>query len=136
MTRQDTDTFIPPAKQERRSQRRARSWQKKHARLDRKSPPRKSRLGEAGTARGHHLAEFHPVRPWDTKFGWRPLDRDHRKLLVIDNRAAGMGGLNVGMEYGSGFLAPKARKCDLWRDNGIGIVGPGVQMFADCFART
>src|SRR5205085_12109881 len=26
--------------------------------------------------------------------------------------------------------------CDLWRDNGIGIVGPGVQMFADCFART
>src|SRR5947209_3498587 len=83
---------------------------------------------------GVHLAEFHPLRPWDCKFGWRPVNRDHRKLLVIDNRIAGMGGLNVGLEYGSGFLSPKARKCDCWRDNGIGVVGPGVAMVAECFA--
>lgn len=85
---------------------------------------------------GVHLAEFHPLRPWDCRFGWRPVNRDHRKLLVIDNLVAGMGGLNVGMEYGSGFLAPKARKCDCWRDNGIGVIGPGALMFAECFAKT
>jgi cardiolipin synthase len=85
---------------------------------------------------GVHVAEFHPLRPWDTKFAWRPFNRDHRKLVVVDNVMAGLGGLNVGLEYGSGFLVPKARKYDLWRDNGISIVGPGAQPFGECFART
>ena len=85
---------------------------------------------------GVHLAEFHPIRPWDTNHSWRPLNRDHRKLLVIDNKIAGLGGLNVGSEYGSGFLSPRARRCDLWRDNAISIMGPGAATLADCFART
>ena len=45
---------------------------------------------------GVRLAEFHPIRPWDCTFGWRPFNRDHRKLLVIDDDIAGIGGLNVG----------------------------------------
>jgi cardiolipin synthase len=85
---------------------------------------------------GVHLAEFHPLRPWDTKHSWRPLNRDHRKLLIIDNHIAGLGGLNVGSEYGSGFLSPRARRCELWRDNAIGVTGPAAAMFAECFART
>ena len=85
---------------------------------------------------GVHLAEFHPIRPWDCAHSWRPLNRDHRKLLVIDNRIAGLGGMNVGSEYGSGFLAPRARRCELWRDNAISVFGPGAAMFAECFART
>jgi cardiolipin synthase len=85
---------------------------------------------------GVHLAEFHPVRPWDCSHSWRPLNRDHRKLLVIDNRIAGVGGLNVGTEYGSEFLSPRARRCDLWRDNAISVVGPSAAIFANSFART
>lgn len=85
---------------------------------------------------GVHLAEFHPIRPWDCKHSWRPLNRDHRKLLVIDNHIAGIGGLNVGSEYGSGFLTPRARRAEIWRDNAISIVGPGAKVFADCFAKT
>jgi cardiolipin synthase A/B len=85
---------------------------------------------------GVHLAEFHPLKPWECKFTYRPFNRDHRKLLVVDNQIAGLGGLNVGAEYGSGFLSPRARRCDLWRDNGIGIVGPAAEHFAQCFART
>ena len=227
----------PSAK--RRYERRAARWQRRQARLDRRHPPRKSRLGEAGTATGTcidigcvdagwtapppvaladgttvrlfkdgqgltaalgairaakeqiclevyifhsdetgrayadalaekardgvrvfviydsfgsfesdpamfqmmreagvHLAEFHPLRPWDCDHSWRPLNRDHRKLLVIDNQIAGLGGMNVGSEYGSGFLTPRARRAELWRDNAISIVGPGAGVFADCFART
>ena len=85
---------------------------------------------------GVHLAEFHPIRPWDTSHSWRPMNRDHRKLLVIDNRIAGLGGLNIGSEYGSGFLTPRARKHELWRDTAISIAGPGAVILADCFART
>src|SRR5665213_573929 len=85
---------------------------------------------------GVHLAEFHPMRPWDATHSWRPLNRDHRKLLVIDNRIAGLGGLNVGSEYGSGFLVPRARRCELWRDNAISLAGPRAAIFAECFART
>lgn len=85
---------------------------------------------------GVNLAEFHPIRPWDVTHSWRPLHRDHRKLLVIDNRIAGLGGLNVGSEYGSGFLVSRARRCELWRDNAISISGPGAAILAECFART
>ena len=85
---------------------------------------------------GVHVAEFHPIRPWDCNHSWRPMNRDHRKLLVIDNNYAGLGGLNVGSEYGSGFLRPRARKTELWRDNAVGIAGPGAVMLANCFART
>src|SRR3954454_7565527 len=29
-------------------------------------------------AAGVRLAEFHPVKPWETKYSWRPFNRDHR----------------------------------------------------------
>jgi cardiolipin synthase A/B len=53
---------------------------------------------------GVRLAEFHPVFPWDLKFGWRPWNRDHRKLFIIDNQIAGMGGLNIGANYAGSWL--------------------------------
>jgi len=83
---------------------------------------------------GAQLAEFHPIRPWDCLFSWRPVNRDHRKLLVIDDHVAGLGGLNLGLEYGSGFVQSRS-KCELWRDSAIGIVGPAALHFRDAFAR-
>src|SRR3954468_3393473 len=41
------------------------------------------------------VQEFHPFWPWEGRFSWRPLNRDHRKLLVIDNDLAGVGGVNL-----------------------------------------
>lgn len=231
--------IVQPERSRRRSEKRARRWQRRRAKLARRHPPCKSRLGESGTVRGSQiepgsieadwvtppsvtlhggtsvrlfkdgqgltaalaairaaksqvclevyifhsddtgrafadalaakatsgvrvfviydsfgsidsdpsmfqqmrdagvrLSEFHPLRPWDCKHTWRPGSRDHRKLLVIDGNIVGLGGLNVGAEYGSGFLAPRARKCDLWRDNGIGIVGPAACIFQEAFNRT
>lgn len=86
---------------------------------------------------GVHLEEFHPIRPWDCRFSWRPFNRDHRKLLIIDYDIAGLGGLNVGAEYaGSWVIRSKSHACDFWRDTAMGIRGPGARMFLRAFART
>lgn len=88
-------------------------------------------------AAGAHVAEFHPIRPWETKFGWRPFNRDHRKLLVIDDDIAGLGGLNVGAEYAGSWVINSAKpECELWRDNAVGIRGPGARLFLESFKRT
>src|SRR5688572_26255285 len=60
-------------------------------------------------AAGVRLASFHPVLPWELKFSWRPWNRDHRKLLVIDNEIAGMGGLNVGGNYAGSWVVRNVR---------------------------
>lgn len=86
---------------------------------------------------GVRLAEFHPIRPWEGSFGWRPINRDHRKLLVVDEDVAGLGGLNVGAEYaGSWVVQANCRDCDLWRDNAIGLVGPATRHVLQAFAST
>ena len=86
---------------------------------------------------GVRVQEFHPFWPWEGKFSWRPLNRDHRKLLVIDNDVAGLGGLNLAGEYaGSWVVKSAANAHDFWRDNAIGIKGPSAQKFLQSFAKT
>ena len=88
-------------------------------------------------ASGVRVEEFHPIRPWEVRFGWRPFNRDHRKLLVVDDEIAGLGGLNVGGEYaGSWVIHNEAHECDLWRDTAVGIQGPGAKLFLRVFGRT
>lgn len=85
-------------------------------------------------AAGIRLQEFHPMLPWETRYSWRPFNRDHRKLLVIDRKFAGIGGLNVGAEYAGSWIVPGTTPdCDAWRDNGVGIAGPAVQMLLKAF---
>jgi cardiolipin synthase len=88
-------------------------------------------------ASGIRLQEFHPILPWETRYSWRPFNRDHRKLLVIDRKIAGIGGLNIGAEYAGSWIVPgSVRDCDAWRDNGVGISGPAVQMFLQAFVHS
>src|SRR2546427_649801 len=45
-----------------------------------------------GMARsGVRLQEFHPIRPWECRYSWRPANRDHRKMLVVDDEIGGLG---------------------------------------------
>jgi cardiolipin synthase len=60
-------------------------------------------------AAGVRMGAFHPIFPWELKFGWRPWNRDHRKLLVIDNDLGGMGGLNLGANYAGSWLVRNVR---------------------------
>jgi cardiolipin synthase len=87
---------------------------------------------------GVRLLEFNPVAPWRCRFSWRPFNRDHRKLLVIDNEVAGLGGLNIGREYSGSWVIRErdAKECDFWRDNAIGIMGPAVRPLLRSFAKT
>jgi cardiolipin synthase len=87
---------------------------------------------------GVHVQEFHPFWPWEGRFSWRPVNRDHRKLLVIDNQFAGLGGLNIAGEYAGSWVVPSADAGggDFWRDNGMSIHGPAAQKFLASFAKT
>src|SRR5690606_30032216 len=87
---------------------------------------------------GVRLIEFHPMVPWKTRYSWRPGNRDHRKLLVVDDNIAGVGGLNIGNRYAGTWVARiKVLRVDkLWRDAAVGIVGPGARTFAQCFINT
>jgi cardiolipin synthase len=87
---------------------------------------------------GVRAEEFHPIRPWEGRFSWRPYNRDHRKLLLVDYDIAGLGGLNVGAEYAGSWVVPSARTetCDAWRDTSIGLIGPSAKYFLRAFANT
>jgi cardiolipin synthase len=86
---------------------------------------------------GVHLASFHPVRPWELKFSWRPFNRDHRKLLIVDDRIAGVGGLNIADPYAGNWVTHTGlEESKFWRDTSMGVVGPSARPFMASFAHT
>lgn len=88
-------------------------------------------------ASGIRLQQFHPMRPWETNFSWRPFNRDHRKLPVIDHDIAGIGGLNIGAEYAGSWVTGSGHgQCKAWRDNAVSIVGPGAALLMRRFTNS
>lgn len=84
---------------------------------------------------GIYLQAFHPIRPWECRYSYRPFNRDHRKVLVVDDHLAGLGGLNVATEYaGSWIVESDAARNAAWRDNAIAIIGPGAKGVLSAFA--
>lgn len=75
---------------------------------------------------GAHVAAFNPPRvALGDPFG--ALQRDHRKLVVVDGEVAHLGGLCVGREWaGTDTDAP-------WRDTGVEIRGPAAHAAALAF---
>lgn len=70
-------------------------------------------------AKGVKTAEFFPAM-----FGWLQLRinyRNHRKIVVIDNRVAYVGGYNIGKEY-----IGLDKKFGHWRDTHLRIRGSAV----------
>jgi cardiolipin synthase len=70
---------------------------------------------------GGKVVWFNPVR-------WRFwIFRDHRKLVVVDDTLAFLGGCNIASEYeGDGVSAG-------WRDGGIAVTGPVVASLVESF---
>src|SRR5208282_2850339 len=64
--------------------------------------------------------------------------RDHRKLVVIDNQIALLGGRNLAHEYYSGFdevpLTPQSMWREVpWLDAGARVEGPAVAVLERAF---
>ncbi len=76
---------------------------------------------------GARVASFNGRRYWWSSF-LRLNYRNHRKLVVIDGRAALIGSLNVGIEYLHLGNAP------YWRDTFVRLEGPIVNRCALSFA--
>jgi cardiolipin synthase len=86
---------------------------------------------------GVRVQEFHPVRPWECRYSWRPANRDHRKLLIVDDEIAWLGGMNIGDEYaGPWVVGARALKVEPWRDTAIGIRGPAATELFRAFVKT
>jgi cardiolipin synthase len=101
------------------------------------------RLRNAGVA----VLEFNPVNPLAAKAGWEVNRRDHRKLLVVDGKAAVLGGINISSVYSSspgrgssgssGASGGGDKKKDLpWRDTDLLIEGPVVATLQKLFMET
>lgn len=86
---------------------------------------------------GVRVHEFHPIAPWRCNFSWRPFNRDHRKLIIVDSAFVGLGGFNIANEYGGSWVMHDQTLCDnLWRDCGIELEGPAISPFIESFRRT
>jgi cardiolipin synthase len=69
---------------------------------------------------------FDPLSP----FGW--INRDHRKLLTVDDRVGFVSGVCVS----AAWLGDPARGREPWRDTGVALYGPAVTDLVRAFAET
>lgn len=100
------------------------------------------RLREGGV----NVLEFNPANPLETgKRPWKLGARNHRKLMIVDGRAAFLGGINIDACYlPQPPGEPRAPADDEagtvgWRDTHVRITGPVVahfqRLFLDLWAR-
>jgi len=78
---------------------------------------------------GIHLVAFNPVNPLKLVGPWRPNNRDHRKILVVDGLVAFTGGVNISSTYANSSLFRSKSKTNAkigWRDTHVRIEGPAV----------
>ncbi|MEE8410123.1 MAG: phospholipase D-like domain-containing protein [Myxococcota bacterium] len=78
---------------------------------------------------GGKLAIYRPPKPWLPRWGfWK---RDHRKILVVDDRVAFIGGLNIADEY-----APESWDGGAWHDIHARVEGPVARELTKVINRT
>jgi cardiolipin synthase len=87
---------------------------------------------------GIQVVEFNAINPLKTGGKWGLTQRDHRKILIVDGKAAIMGGINISEVYSSSpFRRKQNEKAPIhWRDTDIHIEGPAVAEFQKLFLDT
>jgi cardiolipin synthase len=87
---------------------------------------------------GIRLTEFNPLNPLKRTGSWRPNNRDHRKILIVDGKTAFTGGINISEDYSS--ASPSSARRSLsepgWRDTHIQVEGPAVAALQSLFMDT
>ena len=79
------------------------------------------------TRAGGKALVFRPLSPWRSRIQINL--RTHRKIAVIDGRAAFTGGMNIGDEY-----VGKSDRFGYWRDQFVRLEGPAVAALQRVFA--
>ncbi len=87
---------------------------------------------------GIQVVGFNALNPLNTGGKWGLTHRDHRKILIVDGKAAIIGGINISEVYSSGPLRRRqGEKAPIhWRDTDIQIEGPAVAEFQKLFMDT
>ncbi len=81
---------------------------------------------------GVKVVEFNPIMPWHQRFRVALLTRrDHRKILVVDQKLGFTGGINIANHW-----APSEQGGGGWRDDMVEVEGAAVAGFVDCFRST
>ncbi len=78
---------------------------------------------------GAEVILYHPVAPWRPR--WSINRRDHKKILVVDNRVGFTGGINL-----SDDNLPIEEGGKAWFDWHVGVEGPAVYDLAASFRHT
>ncbi len=88
---------------------------------------------------GVKTLEFNPINPLARSRGSDyPLERDHRKILIVDGSIAITGGVNIGSRVSESLQGeyPQEVKRRPWRDTDVQIEGPAVAEFQRLFLHT
>jgi cardiolipin synthase len=92
-------------------------------------------------AQGVEVLEYNPVNPLRTRGAWKPNQRDHRKLLIVDGRIAVIGGIDISQHYAK-ITYEQVENDELrpakggWHDVDIRIEGPAVAVLQRTFLET
>ncbi len=88
-------------------------------------------------AAGINVVKFNPINPLQTKAGYKPNARDHRKILIVDGTTGIVGGVNLATEY---EMSPAAKSGGIegepdrpWRDTDVEVSGPAVSQLERLF---
>ena len=84
------------------------------------------------------VCEYNPVNPLNDSGNGDLNNRDHRKLIVIDNDIAYTGGINISSEYSSSSIPRFSHKSEDsgWRDTHLRLQGPIVNELTKTFLNT
>jgi cardiolipin synthase A/B len=76
---------------------------------------------------GINVVEFNPVDPAKVRKKFRPVQRDHRKVVVVDGKIGFAGGVNISNVYSS-TSSPEVKQYspEGWRDTDVKLEGPVV----------
>lgn len=87
---------------------------------------------ESMRAAGADVREYHPLGPWRRRYRFGVANnRDHRKILVVDDRIGFTGGINLAHAW-----APVSDGGSCWHDDMVRIEGPSAKILRSVFFET
>lgn len=88
---------------------------------------------------GVRIVKYNPLNPLEAVAGYKPNERDHRKILTVDGMIGIVGGVNLSKTYLPNAvgksMGPPGSLPEHWRDTDLEIEGPAVAQLEQLFIR-